>query len=182
MLKSLAAVSIALLLAGCADTGAMRGLASQISTRVAQDQADLDAFVADQNTFNESIAAGVIRDQQIRARVESETAMRRDEWTYGDRKGLLDKQAWSARSDASSILAAMSATAAPPPKVDAEDTSKKLAQIHDQLAKLATKPKTKDQLKELYAEGNAVYSAVQDLKKSAAAAAPSAAPTKPATP
>jgi hypothetical protein len=165
---AIAAAFSALGLVGCADTAAMRNLASQLSTKVAEQQANTAGFVATQQAINAGAQARVAELNRSRLVVQAETDRLRDSWIYAGSHDLADRQAWASRTDGATILASMAIVGTTPPALQADDGLTGLSDAQDQLRKLSAKPKTLDELKEIYREGDAIYASAKALNATAA--------------
>ena len=175
MASRIVALGCCLAMAGCANTAAMRDLATQTSNTVAAHQASLDNFVAAQKALNAADAEELSLYARAAADERAQTDLLIGGWHFAGDQELLANQAFAAQVGPSTITISLAATQPPPQPIDDGGASAKLATAKTQFAHLAKPPSTVDGLKEIYASASAVYDALETLKSSAAKSAGDAA-------
>ena len=178
--RAFAVVAIALPLASCANTGAMRALASQTSDRITNQSTALNRFVGTGRQMNLDVAA-TIRDLQGQsASTQAQAALKRSAWALAGNQALVARAQIGAQVQSADIVAALTVTQTAPPVLDDGGAGASLTKASSAYAALAKKPGFIAQAKEVFAAGEAVQKAAQTIQQQAASAASSAAAT-PAT-
>ncbi|HEY3949827.1 hypothetical protein [Phenylobacterium sp.] len=169
------------MLSGCANTAAMRTLASQTSAHLATEQSGMDGFITAQKQLNQNNATLLDTLATQTALEQAQTALLVNAWTLAGQKDVLATQATAAKVDAPTIVASLSVTHATADTLDDGGAGASLQKAAGAYTAMAKKPSFKAQAQEIFASGNAVYQAAEKLKQGAtsptpAVASPSAPP------
>jgi len=159
---------VAATLGGCADTTAMRGLASHTSSALTQDSSSLAAFIATSNQSNRDRATTLADLQMAEADAQVSVERKRNGWALAARKDELALLAQIQRVRPADIVAGLPA---PPPAMPALDDGGAGASLDEAAATykaMARLPKFKDRVKEIFDAGQAVRRATQAIKDKAA--------------
>ena len=174
-------------LGGCANTGAMRTLAGQTSSRVTVQSTTLADFVKAQQQLNAGDANELQTLEADAARQNRETALVVDGWKLAGRADLVGAEAGATRAPPAEILASLNNAQVAAAALSDGGAAAKLVEAGVQFSAMAKKPKGADAVKEMFSSANAVYAALETQKAAASSAAAKAQPaptpaTKAATP
>ncbi len=181
-LRRAALVALALPLAACANSRAMRTLATQTSGRITEQVTTLNGFIATGKQMNQDSLATLAALQGQAAAAQADVARQRSAWALAGRQDLVTRAATADQVQAQDIVGALATAHPTAPPLDDGGAATNLTKAASAYTAMAKKPGFIDQAKELFATGQAVQKAAQTIEQNAAATPPTAAAkTKPTT-
>jgi hypothetical protein len=179
-LRHAALLALVLPLAACANTNAMRTLATQTSGRITQQVTTLNGFVATGKQMNQDSLATVNALQGQAAAARAEVARQHSAWALAGNQDLVARAEVADQVQAQDILNALAAAHPTAPTLDDGGAGTSLTKAASAYTAMAKKPGFIDQATELFAIGQAVQKAAQTIEQNAAATPPPpSATTKP---
>jgi hypothetical protein len=180
-LRHTALLALALPLAACANTNAMRTLATQTSGRITQQVTTLNGFITTGKQMNQDSLATVSALEGQAAAARAEVARQHSAWALAGNRDLVTRAEVADQVQAQDILNALATAHPTAPALDDGGAGTNLTKAASAYTAMAKKPGFIDQATELFAIGQAVQKAAQTIEQNAAATPPPSAATKPTT-
>ena len=167
MARAFLTIGLVLALGGCANTPAMRTLATQTSSRVAAQEATMNNFIAAEKQLNQG-NLGTLKDLGAQAQAQqTQTDLILETWTLAGSQDLLAAHAAVNKTQGADIVASLAVVSAAPPALDDGGAGGSLEKANSAFTALAKKPGFLDMAGEIFASGGAVYQAAQKLEQAA---------------
>lgn len=167
MIRIFATILLASGLAACANTAAMRTLATQTSKSATAEEGQMNDFIAasKQQNLDNATTLKSIRGQAAAEQAAANQALLA--WKLAADKDLLAAQAFTTQAQPADIVASLTTTAPPPMTLDDGGSAAALEKANTVFTTMAKTPRLRDNITELYASGDAVYQALQAQKAAA---------------
>jgi hypothetical protein len=171
----LAVVTLAVALAGCANTKDFRTLAGLTAQKVASHQRQVDDFTASQNDLDAAAAVELENLSHAAGASVTQTGRMLDRWKLVGDKTRLGRHDVVAAVGPQAILDSLAVVETKPTALADDTADKQLAAAAKAYQALAVKPGFKAQVGEVFEIGQEVGKAVSDARTAANAAAAAAA-------